>query len=172
MDHIPIGNGRRPAHGRSLPVRGAGLALACLLVCYVGAAEDGPAESCFREGLTLYEAGRYEEAIAQFERAAGIAPAESTYHHWLGKSYGRTAEKSNWLRALKFARRTRQELETAVRLDDRNIDALSDLLMYYRRAPAFLGGSERRARAIEQRLAELTAPNTAAEVSGPGDAPL
>ncbi|MBI2992699.1 MAG: hypothetical protein HYY48_00795 [Gammaproteobacteria bacterium] len=132
-------------------------ALACMLICASGTALPGPADESWQNGVLLYKAQKFAEASVQFEQAVALTPESSAFHHWLGKSYGRTAERSPWFRAIRLARRTRREFETAVRLDDRNVDALRDLMEYYRRAPAFLGGSAKKAGAIEQRLRELQA---------------
>lgn len=154
-----------PIHAvRTHPLRGRNRALMHLLLAvllcsparFVGAAS---ADESFRQGVALYDARKYEEAIVQFENAVSLAPQSSEYHHWLGKSYGRVAEHAVWYRALSLARRTRLEFETAVRLDEQNVDALRDLMQYYRQAPAFLGGSDRKAGAIEQRLKDLPAAN-------------
>lgn len=123
------------------------------------AALSGPADERWQAGVRLYEAQQFTEATVEFEQAVALAPESSVFHHWLGKSYGRTAERSPWFRAIALARRTRREFEAAVRLDARNVDALRDLMEYYRRAPAFLGGSAKKAGAIEQRLRDLQGPD-------------
>lgn len=108
--------------------------------------------------MSHYEAQEFAQASAQFEQAVALAPDSSEFHYWLGMSYGRTAERSPWYRAMALALRTQMELETAVRLNDRNIDALEDLMKYYLRAPPFLGGSEPKAAAIARRLELLQPP--------------
>ena len=129
-----------------------------MLLCHPAAsAWAASPEETFSEGVALYEAQKYEGAIVQFENVVALAPQSSEYHHWLGKSYGRVAEHAVWFRAFGLARRTRAEFETAVQLDDKNVEALKDLMEYYRQAPAFLGGSAKKAAAIEQRLKELPA---------------
>lgn len=149
-----------PLHRLRPAVGLASLMLVCMLLPAPVTLLAGSAEDSWQNGISLYEAQKFAEATVQFEQAVALTPESSAFHHWLGKSYGRTAERSPWFRAISLARRTRREFEIAVRLDDRNIDALRDLMEYYRRAPAFLGGSAKKARAIEQRLGELQAPAT------------
>lgn len=120
---------------------------------YVAAESDNTDQ--FKLGQMHYAAGDYDAAINSFSMAITLAPDNSSYHHWLGKSYGMLAQESNLLRAYSLSRKTRRELERAVELDDQNIDALTDLMEYYRQAPAFLGGGEEKADKIRIRLDEL-----------------
>lgn len=120
-----------------------------------GPGTDTTADSSFRQGRQYYEKAEYEAAIAAFTTATTLSPETAAYHHWLGKSYGRLAEQSSLLQAYRLARKTRAELERAVALDDRDIEAVSDLMEYYRQAPAFLGGSRDQADRLRHRLEEL-----------------
>ncbi|HEY5573594.1 MAG TPA: hypothetical protein VIK64_11315, partial [Anaerolineales bacterium] len=75
------------------------------------------------------------------------------------KCYGRLAEQSNFLAAYSLAKKTRKALERAVELDGNNVNALQDLMEYYRQAPGFLGGSKEKAAKIQERLETInTAP--------------
>ena len=115
----------------------------------------------FSLGQREFAAGDYDKAINSFSNAVRLAPDNSVYHHWLGKSYGMLAQESSLLTAYSLSRKTRRELERAVELDDRNVDALTDLMEFYRRAPGFLGGGEEKAEKIRIRLDELnTLKNT------------
>ncbi len=115
----------------------------------------------FMEGQRAYATGDFEDAIQIFTDVIETDPLSSEYHHWLGKSYGRLAEKSNLLKAYDLSKKTRVELERAVELDNTNIDALSDLKEYYTQAPSFLGGGKDKARAIDERIVELQNENVA-----------
>ena len=131
------------------------------------AADDSEDTVQFNLGQKQYAAGDFDAAINSFSRAVSLVPGNSVYHHWLGKSYGRLAEESGLLTAYALSRKTRRELERAVELDNQNVDALTDLMEYYRRAPGFLGGGEEKADKIRIRLDEL---NTTEE-SGEGPEP-
>jgi tetratricopeptide (TPR) repeat protein len=130
---------------------------AALLAVSLPALACDTAEECFGDGLRFYEAEDFEQAVASLERAVELEPGRSTFHLWLGRSVGRMAEQSQWLRALTLAPRVLHEFETAVALDDSNVDALRDLATYYRRAPGFLGGSDSKAEALERRIEALEA---------------
>jgi tetratricopeptide (TPR) repeat protein len=133
------------------------------LVPLLLAAAIAPAQSAsaamasefFARGQQLYESRDFAAAAAAFAEAVRLAPGISRHHHWLGKSYGRLAERSPWLKALDYARKTCASLEQAVALDEYNVEAMRDLLKYYEQAPAILGGSSDRAQALRSRLEVL-----------------
>jgi len=130
--------------------------LMCLASFAVPAASDTlPGAGDFSAGRALYDANDFDGARRAFERALELAPADSEYNHWLGKAYGRMAEESSFLSALTYARRTRRYLERAVELDGENQGALWSLMLYYEEAPGFLGGSDKKAAALKQRLEVL-----------------
>lgn len=109
----------------------------------------------FAQGQLYYQHSDYAKAKVRFEQLIKFAPNVSRYYHWLGKCYGRIAENSGWLDAISFSKKTLKALEKAVELDDKNIDALEDLMTYYQQAPGFLGGSNKKAQAIAKRLQKL-----------------
>jgi tetratricopeptide (TPR) repeat protein len=113
------------------------------------------AELLFEKAQVLYESKNYSLALPLFEKASKLAPTQSSYHHMLGKCYGRLAEEGSWLTALRNVRKTLREFKIAVELDQNNIQALRDLEEFYRRAPGFLGGSKVKAKAIEKQLSAL-----------------
>ncbi|MBI1732846.1 MAG: hypothetical protein HYR49_08780 [Gammaproteobacteria bacterium] len=117
----------------------------------------GKGSLAFAQGRARYEAGDFELAVTILEQAVALEPGVSDYHLWLARSYGRSAEQSNWLRAMRLARRTLREFQIAVALNPGNRPAWSDLAEYYRRAPGILGGSAKKAGEIEARLAASTA---------------
>ena len=113
-------------------------------------------EKLFNSGLSHYENKKYDEAIKELEVAVKIEPQIARYHHLLAKSYGREAEKANWLRAIQYAKKTLVHLEIAARLDNQNIDILGDLMDYYREAPGFLGGDLEKAEKVERLIQKFS----------------
>ncbi len=103
-----------------------------------------------------YESGRYAAAATLLEQLLGQQPGCARCAHLLGKSYGRLAERAGWLEAMSLARKTCSALEQAVELAPHDREALSDLIKYYRAAPAFLGGNRDKADALERRLREAS----------------
>lgn len=135
------------------------LLLTAVFLTLVAGPDNAVAESDdadhFKLGQMHYAAGEYDAAINSFSMAVNLAPDNSSYHHWLGKSYGMLAQESGLLTAYSLSKKTRLELERAVELDDQNVDALTDLMEYYLQAPAFLGGGKEKADKIRTRLDEL-----------------
>jgi tetratricopeptide (TPR) repeat protein len=99
----------------------------------------------FLLGESYYQLREFPRAVASFERAVQLAPKDSEYHNWLGKSYGRKAEESLFLSAMSWARKTHREFEIAVELDPRNFEAQRDLIRYEINAPTVVGGGDDKA---------------------------
>lgn len=106
-------------------------------------------------GQCYYMLGDFKKAAEAFERAVRLEPANSSYHDWLGKAYGRRAEASSFLTAPGYATKARRSFERAVELDPGNLEALSDLFEYYLEAPGILGGGLDKAEAVAARFAPL-----------------
>ncbi len=104
-----------------------------------------------------YEMGERERAIASGEAAVSIDPKSSVYHEWLGRVYGDKAEHCGWLCALKFAKKSRSEFETAVQLDERNFAAMQALIEYDCSAPGIAGGGDDKAAKEIEKIASLDA---------------
>ena len=123
------------------------------------AVQREPQESSLRYwlGRCFYELRDYNRAISNLEHAITLEPDRSDYHDWLGKSYGRKAEETNRFSAfssMSLAHKTHREFETAVRLDENNLEAQRDLIRYLLNAPGIVGGSEGTA---QQRIHALAA---------------
>jgi tetratricopeptide (TPR) repeat protein len=96
--------------------------------------------------------GRWNDAIGSCRHAVQLTPASSEYHLWLGRAYGEKASHASLLTAYQNAKLTHTEFETALSLDGRSPQVLSDLGEYYVEAPGFLGGSYSKAETLAQRL--------------------
>jgi len=116
-------------------------------------------EYFFNSGKRYYTNSDFESAVQAFRKAVESVPDSSVYHHWLGKSYGRLAESSGIFTAYTLSKKTREEFELAVKLDETNRDALADLIQYYQRAPSFLGGGQEKAKKLRLRLDALEKGN-------------
>ncbi|MCG8379552.1 MAG: tetratricopeptide repeat protein, partial [Proteobacteria bacterium] len=93
-------------------------------------ANTGASDS-FQAGFELYEQDKYDLAIPFLEKAVKLEPDNAIYHHILAKSYGREAERVNWLSAINLAKKTLSHLEIAANLDNDNLEILDDLMEYY-----------------------------------------
>jgi len=107
-----------------------------------------------------YGAGDYARVVALVEPFKVDEPECAQYAHLLGRAYGRLAENASWLQAVGYAKKSLREFENAVLLDPDNPEALEDLIKFYRIAPGFLGGDEKKAVELEYRLSRLLADNS------------
>jgi tetratricopeptide (TPR) repeat protein len=103
----------------------------------------------------FFTMGNWDQAIAACEKGVSLDPQNSLYHLSLGRAYGEKAEHTNFMSAIGFARKLRNEFETAVRLDPGNVAARTDLAEFYLEAPGFLGGGTDKAVAQSQQLMPL-----------------
>jgi tetratricopeptide (TPR) repeat protein len=153
----------------TLAADGAGAAFAQALALYkahkypdariafqdLAATEPANAKIPFYLGRIAMKRNDTPDAIAQFEKAVALAPANSDYYAELGGAYGSAARKASLFDQLGYAKKCRAALENAVELDPGNLDARRGLVDYYRQAPGFLGGGDAKAyaqaEAIRQR---------------------
>ncbi|MEJ2008039.1 MAG: tetratricopeptide repeat protein [Acidobacteriota bacterium] len=88
------------------------------------------------------DVGQYDQAVNFAERAVSLSPQCSESHFWLARSYGIKAERT---RSFWLARKSKEEYQTAVRLNPDNLEARRDLMEFYLEAPWILGGSKDKA---------------------------
>ncbi len=108
-------------------------------------------------GQNHFMLGEYKKATEWFEKAVALAPNNSEYVHWLGRTWGRRAETGNLFVQPGYASKARQYFERAVALDSKNGEAVNDLFDFYLEAPGFLGGGTHKAEALAKHIAELDA---------------
>jgi tetratricopeptide (TPR) repeat protein len=102
-----------------------------------------------RVRFTLQQWSAAAKACAEAVRIEG---QNSTYHMWLGRAIGEQAGDASFLSAYSLSKQARQEFETAVRLDPRNAEALSDLGEFYVEAPGIVGGGQDKAESVAEEL--------------------
>jgi tetratricopeptide (TPR) repeat protein len=107
-----------------------------------------------RVEMTLQQ---YEPAISYCEKAVAANGQNARYHLWLGRAYGERASRVAFTAAFSLAKKTHAEFETAVKLDPKDADALSDLGEFCVDAPGFLGGGLDKATAIADKLDAIDA---------------
>ncbi len=104
-------------------------------------------------GRSFFLLGEYKRSSEAFEAAVAAAPNQAELYHWLGKADGRRAETSSFLTAPGYASKARENFETAVRLNPKDLEAVNDLFEYYLQAPGFLGGGLDKAAKLADRIA-------------------
>jgi tetratricopeptide (TPR) repeat protein len=117
------------------------------------AANPKDAEAYNQLCRAYYFQENYDPAIANCERAVQLDPESSSYHMWLGRTYGDKADKAGPFAAFGLARKAVAQFERAVQLDPKNVPARADLAEFYGSAPGIVGGGDDKA----VRMAEETA---------------
>jgi tetratricopeptide (TPR) repeat protein len=109
------------------------------------APNDDAAMHCM--GRLLLEQDESGDAIDWLEKAVKINGRDAQHHLWLGLALRTEGGKAGMLRAPGFMGRMKTELEQALVLDPRLVEARYALLQLYAQAPAMMGGSMPNARA-------------------------
>jgi tetratricopeptide (TPR) repeat protein len=91
------------------------------------------------------------------ERAVALDGHTAKYHRQLAEVLGVTAQHANVVQQLFLAHRFQKEIDTALALDPRDVQALRDLLEFYLLAPGIAGGDSRKAVSTAGRIAALDA---------------
>jgi len=102
-----------------------------------------------------YSLQQFDAAAGHCEKAVNLSPQNSEFHLWLGRATGERASRANFMSAFGLARKTREEFESAVKLDARNADALSDLGEFYVEAPGAVGGGVDKAEGVAEKLSAI-----------------
>ncbi len=102
-----------------------------------------------------FAVSNWDRAISACEKAVTLAPNNSEYHLWLGRTYGEKADASSFLTAAGLAKKVRTEFERAVALDPKNAVGRTDLAEFYLEAPGIVGGGQDKARAQAEALTRL-----------------
>lgn len=99
--------------------------------------------------------GDRESPQALAERAVAIDGGTAKYHRQLAEVLGVKAQHSGIFQQLVLARRFKKEIDTAIALDSRDLQALRDLLEFYLLAPGITGGDKAKARTIAEQIARI-----------------
>lgn len=91
------------------------------------------------------------------EKAVTLDPRVAKFHRQLAEVMGIEAEHANIIRQGILAARFKREIELALVLDQRDIQALRDLMEYYLLAPGLIGGDKAKAREVADRIAAIGA---------------
>lgn len=110
--------------------------LTAVVVLFLSACVTNPvlgpsADGSFEAGLSLYEQGRYEEAIEQFKRALDIDPEHAQSYLYLGRSLfnlGRWLEAVSYLRSAYLRVPPDQQNELVGELLDSMLNGALELL--------------------------------------------
>lgn len=106
-------------------------------------------------GRAAFDQERFEEASEYFEQAVEANGKAADYHYWLGNAYGSWAQRANMFKQGMLAPKMKKAWETAMALDNKNIDARTSLIQFYLQAPGFMGGSVEKAKETANQIIKL-----------------
>jgi hypothetical protein len=89
------------------------------------------------------------------ERAVALDGRIAKYHRQIAEVVGITAQHSMAVRQLFLARRFRKEIDTALSLDSRDVQAQRDLVEFYLLAPGIAGGDRAKAEATAAKIGAI-----------------
>ena len=89
-----------------------------------------------------------EGAVVEAEKAVAIDAGNAAYHAQLGEAYAMMADKSSSLKAIVFVHKMHRELDAALAINPRQVDALLVDMMFSWKAPLLAGGNRQRALSI------------------------
>jgi hypothetical protein len=91
------------------------------------------------------------------EKALRLAGRVARYHRQLAEVQGLIAERSGVFQQVWLARRFRKEIDAAIELDPRDVQARRDLLEFYIVAPGIVGGDLKKSDAVAEQIAAIDA---------------
>ena len=94
-------------------------------------------------------------ALDLAQRAAQLDSKNSDYHLTLGQNFGRLAAQASIFTAGPLAIKFRKEVEIAIELDPKNLDALDSMMVFKYRAPGLMGGDKDEAHALAERITSI-----------------
>ena len=132
--------------------------LGVVLICFFSdnsRSEDTNFSRLLDQGEAEYERQLFRKAANTFNLLVLEYPKCVKCLHMKGKSLGRLAENSSWIKAMTYVPKALTSFETAHRLAPENKAIIQDLITFYERAPFFLGGSLSKAKKLRKRLGEI-----------------
>ena len=133
------------------------LAIALLLLAAALSASAASEAELIAAGRAAMARSDFDDAAAQFEKAIAINPNNAETHYYLGGAYGRRAQKAGMFGGMGLAKKAKAELERAVALDPKYVDARFALIDFYLVAPAIVGGGDDKAVAQANEIRKIDA---------------
>jgi len=96
-----------------------------------------------------------DAALAFAQRAVTLEVGNPKYHYQLARVYGEMASRASLFAAASRARKFKNELDAALALDPKNLDALEALMEYSFQAPRLMGGDKDKAHALSDEIERL-----------------
>ncbi|MGA3167156.1 MAG: tetratricopeptide repeat protein [Terriglobia bacterium] len=98
----------------------------------------------------------FDGALPLAQHAVELDGKNSNYHLKLGQIYGEMAARASIFAAGSLAVKFRKEVEIALDLDPKNLEALDSMMQFKFQAPGLMGGSKTQARALAEEITSLS----------------
>jgi predicted Zn-dependent protease len=99
--------------------------------------------------------GDREGALPLAEKAVALDGRNASYHVQLADLCGSLAQSASLFRQISLGRRVKSELDAAVAVDLKHVDALWGLMQFLWQAPGLVGGDKDKARQMAQRIGQI-----------------
>ena len=99
--------------------------------------------------------GDHDSPLPLAEKAVALDGTIAKYHRQIAEVTGVMAQHAGLFQQLLLARRFRREIDIALSLDPRDLQALRDLMEFYLLAPGIAGGDKEKAQATAARIARV-----------------
>src|SRR5450432_978859 len=99
--------------------------------------------------------GDHKTAVELAEKTVAADPKNPRYRLQLAQAVGDEAQKASILRQPGLARRFKKELDTALALDPKNLEAMKLLIVYYFVAPGIMGGDKAAGRTMADQMMRI-----------------
>ena len=100
--------------------------------------------------------GDLDGALTPAQEAVALEDGNSNYHFQLAEVYGEMAASASMFAAAGLAKKFKGELDVSLARDPKNLEALDALMQYSFQAPGLMGGDKEKARAIAEKLVQLS----------------
>jgi tetratricopeptide (TPR) repeat protein len=97
----------------------------------------------------------FDGALPLAQHAVELDGKNSNYHLKLGQVYGEMAARASIFAAGSLAVKFRKEVEIALELDPKNLEALDSMMQFKFQAPGLLGGDKNQARTLAEEISRL-----------------
>jgi tetratricopeptide (TPR) repeat protein len=98
----------------------------------------------------------FEGALPLAQHAVELDGKNSNYHLKLGQVYGEMAARASMFAAGSLALKFRKEVEIALDLDPKNLEALDSMMQFKFQAPGLMGGDKTQAYALAEKITNLS----------------
>jgi tetratricopeptide (TPR) repeat protein len=111
-------------------------------------ANPNDAQANYEMGRIKRAFGDTDAALEYAKKAVDLDGTKAPYHAFLGEALADAAQHAGMFKAMGMIKGIRKELDTALAIDPKNIEAITVYMEFYFNAPAIAGGDKGKARTM------------------------